>query len=139
MRISDWSSDVCSSDLLALGVRQPGAGTAVMEAVAERDHPLRRMAGYRVTETGEGGGAVVRGQQNAAACEPGALLQVQVGDDQGPACRPDQHAVGIGEQLGAVEMDENGSAHRATVRRAQVEVNSAAPPEPPRAAPCCGA
>src|SRR3546814_16843857 len=62
---------------LALGVRQPGAGTAVMEAVAERDHPLRRMAGYRVTETGEGGGAVVRGQQNAAACEPGALLQVQ--------------------------------------------------------------
>src|SRR3546814_12889340 len=56
MRISDWSSDVCSSDLLA---------AAVAETVAER-----------LTEDEAGNVAVIRGAMldNLAAQQPGSEL-----------------------------------------------------------------
>src|SRR3546814_1820181 len=45
MRISDWSSDVCSSDLLARRQRHPVVGDAksVPPAEAHRHQPLRRL------------------------------------------------------------------------------------------------
>src|SRR3546814_5310060 len=60
MRISDWSSDVCSSDLLlivqqhqrAIG-RQPGSGLEIVGAepcrVAERHHRVLRRVGRAAT------------------------------------------------------------------------------------------
>src|SRR3546814_7190691 len=44
LRISDWSSDVCSSDLACLPVRHPAAalvGADVAEVLAEEPHPVR--------------------------------------------------------------------------------------------------
>src|SRR3546814_7260977 len=60
MRISDWSSDVCSSDLLAAGIRQReqhAIGAAVVEPLARR--PARLLAqeqleiGVITPETGQ--------------------------------------------------------------------------------------
>src|SRR3546814_13959222 len=48
MRISDWSSDVCSSDLEAFGQR-PGADARGIEALYDGQHPLD--IGERGTET----------------------------------------------------------------------------------------
>src|SRR3546814_5101289 len=48
MRISDWSSDVCSSDLEAFGQR-PGADARGLEALYDGQHPL--YIGERGTET----------------------------------------------------------------------------------------
>src|SRR3546814_2302134 len=40
MRISDWSSDVCSSDLLAAGEELPGPGHALADAGEFRQHGI---------------------------------------------------------------------------------------------------
>src|SRR3546814_8660317 len=44
MRISDWSSDVCSSDLLGVDRQRPRQGDALA-------HAARKMAGVGVLET----------------------------------------------------------------------------------------
>src|SRR3546814_20488726 len=53
MRISDWSSDVCSSDLLAVGIvrhrAQPHSGRGCANA-AEARHLLRRRFALRQAE-----------------------------------------------------------------------------------------
>src|SRR3546814_9779149 len=57
MRISDWSSDVCSSDLFILAVEDDGPGMAE-EAIARATE-----RGVRIDETGSGHGfglAIVR-------------------------------------------------------------------------------
>src|SRR3546814_2160149 len=47
MRISDWSSDVCSSDLLARGRRQCGARQASESAGRQEDHRRQGDTGRR--------------------------------------------------------------------------------------------
>src|SRR3546814_12699969 len=41
MRISDWSSDVCSSDLVDRGARALRIGAAVLKAGVDLQHPFR--------------------------------------------------------------------------------------------------
>src|SRR3546814_8018322 len=55
MRISDWSSDVCSSDLIA--VDMPGAGqTAVIAAMPTVGRDDADWAALRIANAGLGGG-----------------------------------------------------------------------------------
>src|SRR3546814_20168500 len=62
MRISDWSSDVCSSDLLAGLGAQPQAGAA--DGVL-RDHRGAGIGGHRFEVTEEIGAEPVAGQIDA--------------------------------------------------------------------------
>src|SRR3546814_12662642 len=55
MRISDWSSDVCSSDLDDLLGVDPGEGSEVLEALARRLVPVAQVLGH-----GDGGGPARR-------------------------------------------------------------------------------
>src|SRR3546814_6428012 len=55
MRISDWSSDVCSSDLVLGAPRQPGAGVGRILGPA-----LRLGEVVRVAPVGDGRGDVAR-------------------------------------------------------------------------------
>src|SRR3546814_19301842 len=87
MRISDWSSDVCSSDLL---------GRAVIHAVAEAElgqqhlgaaAPLAaRQAGIDCRHLHIGGGAFTRQQVVLLEDEPEGLA-AQQGAGIGPTCR----------------------------------------------------
>src|SRR3546814_13860957 len=103
MRISDWSSDVCSSDLRARGeecdpdrrIRQAGRGTGWLVADRRRGarrartpapdpddqlrlHPRRGAAAYR--DRRRGGTA------------PGARYRGVLRDDLGDGVRPDLHS-----------------------------------------------
>src|SRR3546814_11156591 len=56
MRISDWSSDVCSSDLRIDPLRRPGRGLGRHA----QDHPLRPAAQTQPRRDGEGRGRTGR-------------------------------------------------------------------------------
>src|SRR3546814_6233880 len=71
MRISDWSSDVCSSDLLAAGEELPGPRHALADAGEFRQH-------------GIGLGTAV-GQIGAALLGDAVELLGALGDDRGEA------------------------------------------------------
>src|SRR3546814_998849 len=111
MRISDWSSDVCSSDLLLVG-RQPriarGRGARVdrLVGVAEQGRPVA-LAGQRLGDV-----VVARIQRRAVAQHPVVHL-VEPGVERGTARR-------AGCRLGVVpqEADSLGGA-RVDGRRAQ--------------------
>src|SRR3546814_17689938 len=69
MRISDWSSDVCSSDLQHLAVRRDAGGIDVLgERIAQlrgaergaRERPVETTAGERLAAPHDGGRAVGR-------------------------------------------------------------------------------
>src|SRR3546814_4510043 len=71
MRISDWSSDVCSSDLAALA----GAAGSVLEADPRR--PPDRLAAAAVADLV---GAVDRRRGRAAVVDAGGVLAGRVAD-----------------------------------------------------------
>src|SRR3546814_11217948 len=54
MRISDWSSDVCSSDLFSMGLTEPDAGSNSLEVrtFARRDGNGWRVNGRKIWITG---------------------------------------------------------------------------------------
>src|SRR3546814_17993175 len=89
MRISDWSSDVCSSDLLAL--RQVGAHAAAIDARPQhRPGEHQRAVGLRIDPGGFG---------------PRAQLLAQAGDKAVPF--GDRTSVGWGKR-GSVRVDLGG-------------------------------
>src|SRR3546814_11581788 len=104
MRISDWSSDVCSSDLL--GRVEARRGRAVVEGVAEADDPLDAVAGDDVLQLVEGRRGVVGRQELAAGGEGGRLLEVQVGHRREAALGPDKRTRDVGLQRDAVRSEE---------------------------------
>src|SRR3546814_13009650 len=72
MRISDWSSDVCSSDLFTLGAAQIGGGTQNLEIITTVTHAepgatsrqiVRSVLGGTATGTYLGKVAVARDAQ----------------------------------------------------------------------------
>src|SRR3546814_2124728 len=63
MRISDWSSDVCSSDL-AGGQRVEAAGVAGLACAEQVAHPLQRLVGTQAAR-------LVEQQDAVEAAEPG--------------------------------------------------------------------
>src|SRR3546814_20712356 len=90
MRISDWSSDVCSSDLAIGGLRRDGGGLAGEAGVAP-DHQVfeeRRLA--RRGEDGRGSGGELRlfaRRVPSAAPVPGVGERKRVGLGEGLAVR----------------------------------------------------
>src|SRR3546814_10473250 len=63
VRISDWSSDVCSSDLMAAGVQQAAeqaTGEAADEAADQHRTPLREMIEIGIDDAEEIGRASCR-------------------------------------------------------------------------------
>src|SRR3546814_4336408 len=129
MRISDWSSDVCSSDLdIALTelIRQAGqrlAGTAAgLDRIAEvleterfdqvipRAEALRRAHGLDLRSGGDqhGIGVAVLRAQVAQYLQPGAVAQVDVEQKQVHRLALQQfergrHALALADQLDALE------------------------------------
>src|SRR3546814_11522383 len=96
MRISDWSSDVCSSDLEALDGFAGGGELAPVGAVARglhREHEARRrlvmpLLPARRLEGGVVGAVDLDGGERAAGALPLALLRQPPGLDIGRAsCR----------------------------------------------------
>src|SRR3546814_968466 len=78
MRISDWSSDVCSSDLVGLGHVDPVAGGREADAVGrvgrEDDLLARRAVDRRVVHAGAVAGAL---EAHAVVGEPEAAVGVE--------------------------------------------------------------
>src|SRR3546814_14903294 len=72
MRISDWSSDVCSSDLAAFQQLEQGAREYAAGQRMVKGHRARRHSGI---EQREGAGGEQEGQQLGEADGPLALLQ----------------------------------------------------------------
>src|SRR3546814_20340638 len=81
MRISDWSSDVCSSDLLAaqLGVARGTVRTAYEKLDAAQLIVASRATGTRVAPRPR---AVVKSEQRP---DPGSFLEIYQEMTQGPA------------------------------------------------------
>src|SRR3546814_6262697 len=52
MRISDWSSDVCSSDLIAVVSTDDGAVLAIGQRLVTRDGAMRRWDGFAARSGG---------------------------------------------------------------------------------------
>src|SRR3546814_6192620 len=95
MRISDWSSDVCSSDLDAAG-RGVAAANVVVQFVDYRDTGLRDSSGAVVPEAqviGEGdvwvltGGNLVPGRWSKGSPEAVRSEERRVGKECGSTCR----------------------------------------------------
>src|SRR3546814_10508088 len=73
MRISDWSSDVCSSDLLAIQAFDhdaTGDAKPAPELHGGIDHPLGRLGGVHLGHRGLAGDAV-----GAAILGPGGAVE----------------------------------------------------------------
>src|SRR3546814_10271544 len=98
MRISDWSSDVCSSDLLqatvAQGVQIQRAGEPVLEAAAG----MRRLVLEIEVDAGERGQALVQ--------------QVGVGRTRGFAAQGPDRLAGPVARAARVSLRGHGSAPR---------------------------
>src|SRR3546814_16023082 len=75
MRISDWSSDVCSSDLRAFSRQQTLRPQVlqISDVVGELSHLLKRLLGERITLTVKHGRSL-----GAVRADPGQLEQVIV-------------------------------------------------------------
>src|SRR3546814_16254747 len=76
MRISDWSSDVCSSDLQrrcagrgaeVLGPAYPGGQRQPVNR-AENELRINRLAGVRAVANGEGSDRTSKGHQHILQC-----------------------------------------------------------------------
>src|SRR3546814_11888566 len=120
MRISDWSSDVCSSDLQAQGyerVKPPllefeealltGAGTAVASQTFRLMDPVsQRMMGLRADMTPQVARIATTRLKKAPRplrlCYGGQVLQVR-----GSQLRPDRKSVVLGTR-GSVRVDLGG-------------------------------
>src|SRR3546814_19120721 len=80
MRISDWSSDVCSSDLFSLSVPEAGVRTNVVGA------PLESMASELRAELGSGPWLLFGKDSDGAQLRPRVLDDKQIaGGDHGLA------------------------------------------------------
>ena len=86
------------SQRLAVRLRQPVMGVAVMKTVAERDHHARVVAGNDGGKPAQRRHRIVWRQQHAARGKAGTLFQMQVGDDEQALLFPEQRAGEIGEQ-----------------------------------------
>src|SRR3546814_18666674 len=86
MRISDWSSDVCSSDLRALEPRQvafaPAGGGDAQRAAVEVDHPDLAI-GIEQQVVGVEVDVVEAGAMEARDQEPGLVPRRAVAFDRG--------------------------------------------------------
>src|SRR3546814_7116884 len=85
MRISDWSSDVCSSDLLAaLQLLHDALGDFLADALLDGDELAHRVAGglLRLAEIAGAGLDLAPRQIGAQQLVHLAQLQVVVGDDR---------------------------------------------------------
>src|SRR3546814_19895133 len=81
MRISDWSSDVCSSDLLASlsnNGTQTGSGTRAAALIAARPRSIGRMAG---AQRAKGTGRSVAIQSSSGLQHPIPKLKVDLTQD----------------------------------------------------------
>src|SRR3546814_11582917 len=85
MRISDWSSDVCSSDLADFGLRVlcPRRGRAGDGAVEIAEQPMLGAALFLVRRAG--------GKQAQVAVD---LACIGIDDDAAPAFRSEERRVG---------------------------------------------
>src|SRR3546814_11364807 len=113
MRISDWSSDVCSSDLFLGHIRPlfPGSTMVKRLSISARERlsltaangygrTVRRWGRYGhegLSGRGHGGGAVLDGRGMGRACEAGALLGFAAAGGGAHARRPQP---GLPVQLG---------------------------------------
>src|SRR3546814_20398206 len=79
MRISDWSSDVCSSDLLINDVRQVVAGAAQAVRIA--------LGADRQDDRFGGDGVALRGLDAKGALRAGDLDHLGILDDPDLVCR----------------------------------------------------
>jgi hypothetical protein len=79
-----------------VGRAQPVPGCAIVEAVAKADDGFRALVMQQQGEPLEAGASVIRRQQGAMPGEAGPLFEVEVGDDDGAAARPDQRAARVG-------------------------------------------
>src|SRR3546814_17044220 len=74
MRISDWSSDVCSSDLCRHGQLQAGeaaARSADIHLAAERRHAVRVVIPAIAETTARGQPEILRGQRSVRSLDHG--------------------------------------------------------------------
>src|SRR3546814_19078012 len=78
MRISDWSSDVCSSDLKALDAIRPHAATDLAKAIERRPELIAEAAGGRSQEA-----LRAMNQEAAVRTDPALRSERFVSDWQG--------------------------------------------------------
>src|SRR3546814_18944209 len=88
MRISDWSSDVCSSDLIVVGLEELGGLEVEAARHQQVGHPLHRVV------------VVAHGAVVEAACVLQVLLDL------------DQVALQLGEVLAGLEVGIRQAARR---------------------------
>src|SRR5690606_8573656 len=89
----------------SLGGAQPRCGIAVMEAVTEADDAARTMPREHLFKAVERRRGVVGRQHRAVPRIARRLLEVEVGDDDGFSCRPDERAARVGEKRGRGELE----------------------------------
>src|SRR3546814_14187709 len=94
MRISDWSSDVCASDLGELRHRQPEIGEGADDRDDDRDHAREdRAADKEMTETHvesprpTGAGKISGSEREEASCRLERSEERRVGKECVSTCR----------------------------------------------------
>src|SRR3546814_20744138 len=83
MRISDWSSDVCSSDLSAAAIKSGGTTRrAAKMVVLDADHPdIESFVEWKVVEE-QKVAALVAGSKSASACLSEVMTACSLGDGE---------------------------------------------------------
>src|SRR3546814_6435051 len=95
MRISDWSSDVCSSDLAGLRSRH-AARVALAEGAVLVGHPLLEGVGEKAAERRAGTGQDAGDEAEQRAAQAGAEGIDDIGQPRiGPVDRPHRRMRGV--------------------------------------------
>src|SRR3546814_7002698 len=88
MRISDWSSDVCSSDLRPLTLNVIGVGNGLLP----RQRILRRRRFHRAHIAGHAAlGALGRNLERGAGEDRAARIKRRAGEEVAVPPRPEEH------------------------------------------------
>src|SRR3546814_16783832 len=134
MRISDWSSDVCSSDL----AQQSGLALQITVEVKRAEGLLNR---HCLQHTARATRMIDVGMRNNHRLQPGYALRTQERpDDAGPAVRCWAAAQASVTQNGMAGSLDYNSASRTAIQRMQVPIpitgphgqhTQGAPPQPP--------
>ena len=97
------ASSCKAADRRAFLRRQQGGGVLVVEAIAEADDLIGSVPRNDPLQRGQGGTAIIRGYEAAAWCIAGTLFQMQIGNDDKAARRPDERAGRGGEECATVD------------------------------------
>ncbi len=90
---------------------EPLGGVAVVEGIAQRDHPCRAIARDQRRHALEGRACVIGRQERAKARQRRALLEMDVGEDERALCRPPRRAGAVEQQALAVHFNRTIVRH----------------------------